>query len=314
MRARRNQQLLAVAAALLVVALSALVAIRTEAGDPAASGTVSQAQIEQLLKKLITDQGGGTLIMQPGRSPSPVPSMDEVHFFVDAAGQRRAGVVYVTGQTMVVGQLIDVATEENLTSKVLPPARRITYDLANFDLKGRPTRGDDSAVLTLIEYSDFQCPYCKQLHGTLQTLMNKYPGKVRLFYKHFPLEIHPLAYRMALASECARAQRPEAFWLLHDAFFDDQYTGQDVEELKKRLRDWAGRNGLDGAKLTDCVEERKFAALVDADMEEGKGLGIRGTPVVIANGQFLSGAQPLPVFDRLLVQPRPPKPPMAPAP
>jgi protein-disulfide isomerase len=168
-------------------------------------------------------------------------------------------------------------------------------------LTDRAARGGDQAVLTLVEFSDFQCPYCKQLHGTLQSLMAKYPGQVRLYYKHFPLDSHPLAYPMALAAECARRQKADAFWSLHDQFFTDQYTGADRAALMTRLRAWAAGSGVDGDRLVACVEAREPAGRVDADLAEGRALGIAGTPAVIANGEFIDGAQPIEVYERLLV-------------
>jgi protein-disulfide isomerase len=283
-----------------------------------------KAKVEQFLKKIVESQGTGRLMVDQWK-PSLIPGLQELHFYMDAAGQRRPGIVYVLGDKLILGQIIDVMTEKNLTADGLGQPTKLTYGLEEFDLKGRVPRGGDAAALTLVEFSDFQCPYCKQLHGTLQTLMAKYPGKVRLYYKHFPLPIHQLAYPMALAVECAKDQKPDAFWLLHDQFFTDQYTGSDVTALTTRLRAWAGGAGLDGDRLVTCVEAREPANRIDADLLEGQKLGVTGTPAVIANGEFLTGAQPLAVFERLLTPvpsmpspppqalPAPPSPPAPPA-
>jgi len=188
------------------------------------------------------------------------------------------------------------------------------YRLEDFDLEGRVPRGPASARLTLIEFSDFQCPYCKQLHATLTALMAKYPGQVRLYYKHFPLtNMHPLAYSMALAAECAREQNTDAFWALHDDFFTHQETGGDSGALASRLKSWAAQNGLNGDQLLDCVQQRKPEKLIEADLRDAHTLGITSTPVVIANGEFIGGAQPLNVYERLL-NPAPPAAPPSAAP
>src|SRR3990172_4612709 len=105
---------------------------------------------------------------------------------------------------------------------------------------------------------------------------------------------------MALAAECARDQKADAFWSLHDHFFIDQYSGTDITVLMDRLRKWAGEAGLNGDRLVRCVEQREHADRVEADLAEGRRLGVTGTPAVIANGEFLNGAQPLAAFERFL--------------
>lgn len=286
--------------ALLGVLLAASV-IRTAAEDPTRTAPIDQAKVEQFLRKVVDSQGGGRIIVEPQRRPSPIPGVEEIHFSIEAAGMRKPGVVYLAGDKLMLGQIIDLTTEKNLTGQGLGPPTKITYRLDEFDVKGRIARGPDNAPLTLIEFSDFQCPYCKQLHQTLQTLMSKYPGQVRLYYKHFPLDnLHPLAFQMALAAECARSQKASAFWLVHDRLFAEQYSGADANELKSRLKRWAVEMGLDHDRLAACIEKREPADRVQADMEEGRRLGITGTPAVIANGEFLSGAQPTEVFERFL--------------
>ncbi|MEW6324300.1 MAG: DsbA family protein [Nitrospirota bacterium] len=287
--------------AALVVMLGLAAWLAPIAAQEKSAAPVDQARIEQYLQKIFSAQSGGRIIVEPERRPSPVPGLEEVRFVVEAAGMRRPGVVYLAGDTLIMGQMVDLSTERNLTGLGLGPPTKITYRPDQFDLKGRTARGNASAPLTLIEYSDFQCPFCKQQHQTLQTLMAKYPGQVRLYYKHFPLtNIHPLAYAMALAAECARDQKEDAFWSLHDHFFVEQYTGSDTGALMERLRRWAGEAGLNGDRLATCVETREHAARVDADLQEGRRLGVTGTPAVIANGEFLNGAQPLAVFERYL--------------
>jgi protein-disulfide isomerase len=292
------------ALAVLLGLLVAVFVLRTDAEEPARPApppqSIDQARVEQFIRKMIESQGGGRVIVEPTRYPSPIPGLEEVRFVIEGAGVRRPGVVYLAGDTLIIGQLLNLTTEQNLTRQRLGQPENITYALDQFDLKGRVPRGGDQAVLTLVEFSDFQCPYCKQLHGTLQSLMAKYPGQVRLYYKHFPLENHPLAYPMALAAECARLQKPDTFWSLHDQLFADQYTGADTAVLMTRLRAWAGGSGVDGNRLVTCVEQREPAGRVDADLAEGRGLGITGTPAVIANGEFFVGAVPLAAFERFL--------------
>ncbi len=284
-----------------------------------------KAKVERFLKKIVDSQGGGRIVIDQWR-PSPIPGLWEVHYFMDVLGQRKPGVVYISGDKLILGQMIDTATEKNLTVGVIGQPTRTIYKLEDFDLDGRVPRGEPSATLTLIEFSDFQCPYCKQLHETFTALMAKYPGKVRLYYKHFPLtNLHPLAYTMALAAECAREQKPGAFWALHDDFFARQEVGGDTGALASRLKSWAVQSGLNGDRLIECVQQRKPEKRIEADLRDAHTLGITSTPVVIANGEFIGGAQPLEVFERLLEpvpstpsppspsSPAPPRPPAPPA-
>jgi len=282
--------------------------------EEAASLPPNRAKIEQFLKHIVESQGGGRIVVEQWK-PSPIPGMQELHYFIDVQGKRKPGVVYVAGDKLILGQIIDTATEKNLTAGVVGKPTVATYPLDTFDLDGRVPRGEPSARLTLIEFSDFQCPYCKQLHQTITALMTKYPGQVRLYYKHFPLtNMHPLAYAMAMASECARDQKADAFWALHDDFFANQETGGDTNALMGRLKSWAAKNGLNGDQLADCVQQRKPEKRIEADMKEAHGLGITSTPVVIANGEFIGGAQPLSVFERFLSPASSPAPSSAPAP
>jgi protein-disulfide isomerase len=287
----------------VLLGAAVIASVWSVAAQPTAPPQLSdQAKVEQFVTKVVESQGGGRVVIDPKRYPSPIAGLEEVRFVVESAGMRRPGVVYVAGDKLIFGQMVDLTSEANLTREGVGQPTKITYRLNEFDLKGRVARGGASAALTLVEFSDFQCPYCKQLHETLQQLMKKYPGQLRLYYKHFPLPIHSLAYAMAVAAECAREQRTDAFWALHDDFFNDQYTGADTDVLMNRLRKWAGETGLDGDRLVRCVETREPADRVDADLREGRGLGITGTPAIIANGEFFGGAQPLEVFERLLTE------------
>jgi protein-disulfide isomerase len=302
--------------AALVVGVIMIASVMRAGAEEAPVGSPDRAKIEQFLKHIVESGGGGRIVVEDWKA-SPIPGVQEVHYVIDAAGTRKPGVIYVAGDKLILGQIIDMSTEKNLTVMAVSRPTKLVYRLTDFDLKGRVPRGEPSARLTLIEFSDFQCPYCRQLYHTLDTLMTKYPGQVRIYYKHLPLmNLHPLAYTMALAAECAREQKADAFWALHDDFFTNQETGGDVNALMIRLKAWAAKNGLNGDALAGCVQQRKPADRIEADLRDAKTLGIASTPVVIANGEFIGGAQPLQVYERFLIpQPSPPasSPPAPPA-
>jgi protein-disulfide isomerase len=172
-----------------------------------------------------------------------------------------------------------------------PPVIRVEVSV-----KGAPIRGTPDAPVTLVEFSDFECPFCKQAQPTLKQLLERYPGKVRLVYRDFPLDsIHPQARGAAEAARCAQDQRK--FWEYHDVLFS-----QSPQLAREDLRRYAGQVGLDVKKFEDCLAAGVHKASVQRDLDEGNRLGITGTPAFFINGRTLSGAQPLEAFTRLIEQ------------
>ena len=161
---------------------------------------------------------------------------------------------------------------------------------------GAPVRGATDAPVTIVEFSDFECPFCKQTHPTLKQLLERYPGKVRLAYRDFPLDsIHPQARRAAEAARCASDQGK--FWEYHDVLFT-----QSPQLTLEDLRRYAGQVGLDITKFDGCLAAGVHKTTVQRDLDEGNRLGITGTPAFFINGRTLSGAQPLDAFTRLIEQ------------
>jgi protein-disulfide isomerase len=172
-----------------------------------------------------------------------------------------------------------------------PPAIRVEVST-----EGAPIRGAADASVTVVEFSDFECPFCKQTHPTLKQLLERYPGKVRLAYRDFPLDsIHPQARRAAEAARCASDQGK--FWEYHDVLFT-----QSPQLALEDLRRYAGQVGLDVTKFDGCVATGVHKAAVQRDLDEGNRLGITGTPAFFINGRTLTGAQPLEAFTRLIEQ------------
>ncbi|NBS41585.1 DsbA family protein [bacterium] len=139
------------------------------------------------------------------------------------------------------------------------------------DAKTDHIRGDENAPVTIIEYSDFQCPFCDRFHPTLEQIMKDYDGKVRWVYRYFPLSFHPEAQNASIAAECAGQQNK--FWEMADALFTNQSTlGAD---LYKKL---AADLGLDAAKFTACQANTAIGDLVAKEAAGGAGAGVTGTP------------------------------------
>lgn len=151
------------------------------------------------------------------------------------------------------------------------------------------TRGSDAAPVTILEFSDFQCPFCKRAQDTLEQVMREFPGRVRIVFKDFPLDFHPGARPAALAARCAGAGG--RFWEYHDLLF----VAQPDFEREDLLR-YAERIGLERASFAECLDSARFRDAVEQDMTEGRALGITGTPTFFVNGRRLVGAMPVEAF------------------
>lgn len=156
-----------------------------------------------------------------------------------------------------------------------------------------PAKGPADAPITIVEFSDFQCPFCSRVLETLKQVEERYKGQVRLVFRDFPLNIHPNAPKAAEAGSCANDQGK--FWELHDKMFANQ-NGLSVEALKT----WAAEIGVDAAKFNECLDSGRYAEDWRKDMEEGAAAGVTGTPAFFVNGRFLNGAAPLDNFTRLI--------------
>ena len=161
---------------------------------------------------------------------------------------------------------------------------------------GYPSMGPSDAPITIVEFSDFQCPYCSGVLPTLEKVNEEYGDRVRIVFRQFPLlNIHPQAQKAAEASLCAFDQ--DKFWEMHDAMFADQ-KGLSVDQLKAK----AVTLGLDAGVFDECLDSNKYAGQVKEDLRAGSRMGVTGTPAVFINGRFLSGAQPFETFAAIIDQ------------
>jgi protein-disulfide isomerase len=168
-----------------------------------------------------------------------------------------------------------------------PPSVNVSYDPAR-------VKGDPKAPITIVEFSDFQCPFCKKSESTLHELLTKYSGRVKLAYLDFPLrEIHPQAQSAAEAARCAGEQGK--FWEYHDALYADE-SKLDGAELLTRAR----ALNLDEKSFQSCLNSGKFKSKIEADLQQGSKVGVAGTPGFFVNGVFLSGARPQADFEKII--------------
>lgn len=170
-----------------------------------------------------------------------------------------------------------------------PPTVNVSID------PGR-VRGNENAPVTIVEFADFGCPYCRQAESTISQVLAKYPREVRFAYRDYPVtSLHPNAEIAAEASRCAAAQG--RYWEFHDFLF----ANPDKQSQAALLQE-AGALHLDDKKFNACITSGQYKSQIQQDLQEGMRAGVRGTPAFFVNGVFLEGAQPVEAFDRLIKQ------------
>lgn len=166
-------------------------------------------------------------------------------------------------------------------TRILMDVARVEVSEANSPAKGGPA----GAPITIIEFSDFQCPFCGRVNPALTKARETYGDKIRIVFRQFPLNIHPQAPKAAEAALCANEQGK--FWEMHDALFADQQKLA-VPDLKAK----AAALGVDAARFDACLDGNSMAAQVAKDLEDGQKAGVSGTPALFINGRFINGAVP----------------------
>jgi protein-disulfide isomerase len=208
-------------------------------------------------------------------------------FFVN--GRRLVGPQgYASLGAVIDTVLAGIPASQRVPAEIIAsgPAQQINLDHA-------PGKGPTTAPVSLVEFSDFECPYCGMAAPLARQLAEAYPTQVRFAFKHYPLPMHkesPLAHEAALA-----AGDQGKFWEMHDALFagQDKLTREDLIAKAKQL-------GLDVRRFTKDLDSHRFKTQVDADRQEGNRLGVDGTPFFFINGHAISGAVDLPTFKKLI--------------
>lgn len=224
----------------------------------------------------------------------------------------RINIVYLLGLLLIIasfligvlitkvsylerGATTDSTTDQ--TSGTLPQQPTGPVDVAQGHL---PILGNKDAKVTVIEFSDFQCPFCKSLFSeTLPQLKKDYvdTGKIKFAYRHYPISsIHPNAQKSAEASECANEQ--DKFWDYHDFLFTNQSEWESLESSAAQAKfvEYAGTLGLDAGQFDECITSGKFAENVSGDLADGSKAGVNGTPATFINGILVEGAVPYEEF------------------
>ncbi|MBT8401699.1 MAG: DsbA family protein [Rhodothermia bacterium] len=199
----------------------------------------------------------------------------------------------------------EVAAEfDRLEREALAEARQRHQQLKVLS-KGKPSLGKSSAPVTIVEFSDFECPYCARVVPTVKELLEKYPDDVRIVFMHLPLDMHPWAEPAAVAATCAAQESNDAFWSLHDFYFENQGSIE-TDNVIDMSRSHLEGTEVDLVAWAECAGNSESTAYkealsaVRASSETAKKYGATGTPAFFVNGRFLSGAQPLSAFEEII--------------
>jgi protein-disulfide isomerase len=232
------------------------------------------------------------------------------HFFVD--GRRLVGAQPAEKFQAIIDE--EVTKAQGLLAKGTKTSE--LYDTMIKDGKGAPelekknvavpsnapARGNLSAKVTVMEFSDFQCPFCKRAEDSVNEVMKNYGDKIKFVWRNMPLPMHPDAPLAAQASmEAFKQKGSDGFWKMHDLLYANQPSQQKQDGLKREALDgYAQQLGLNMDKWKTALDTQSHKAEVDADAKVGNDAGINGTPAFIINGYFINGAQPFTKFRKVI--------------
>ncbi len=210
-------------------------------------------------------------------------------FFIGSSLERTTAQLALTTEAL---EDLEIAggPSPSRPSRPSGPDREKEYEV---DLTGAPAQGPEDAPVTIVEFSDFQCPFCNRVTPTLAKIRDTYGDQVRIVFKHMPLSIHPQAPQAHAASEAAHRQG--RFWEMHDRIFQNQ-RDLSIATLESHAR----AIGLDMERYGKDVADAALKKKIDEDMSQASKLGVTGTPSFFINGRYLSGAQPFENFKRLI--------------
>ena len=203
-----------------------------------------------------------------------------------------------TSETEAVDYQTDQQTSE-VVAQSQPQSTVETPQVVRYEIPvdDDPSIGPEDAPITIVEFSDYECPYCRQWHTEVfDRLLQAYPEEVRLVYRDFPLSsIHPNATPAALAANCALEQ--DVFWDYHNKLF-----GMELGLSTDAYQEYASQLGVDTEEFAECLDSGRYEEEVQADFDFAANLGVRSTPTFFVNGIAVVGAQPFEVFQQVIDQ------------
>jgi protein-disulfide isomerase len=260
-------------------------------GGKAASDDVIGQRVVDYFGKAVSTPGVTFKIVKI--EPAEIPGWRKGHLEAALGEQKQDVQFYVTddGRYLFRGDVADLTVDPFVAL------------MQKMKLEGEPSRGPADAKVTVVEYSDFECPYCGRAWEIFEKeVYPQYKDKVRFVFKQMPLtQIHPWAEDAAVATECAYQQGNDQFWKLYDGLFSQQVQIT-KENLPAKVEEIATANGLDVAALKECLAGRKTIDAVKGDQAEAAAVGVNSTPTFFVNGRRVQGAQDAAAFKQVLDQ------------
>ena len=257
---------------------------QSSTAKPVASGSAAPTQLQKTVEAYLRHLyaiGPNVLLTVSVPKDSEVPGLLETTVDLKDGETSQSAKFYVSkdGKYLVRGDVSDLSKDPLAETR------------ARIQIKDAPSLGDPKATVTLVEFSDFECPVCRSLHDVLRGMLPNYP-QVRVVFKDFPLEqLHPWARTAALAGRCAYQQDPKAFWKVYDAIYDQQGVIS-ASNAWSKMTEFAAGAGVNPEVFKACMASPEAGVAVDASRENGQQLEVNSTPTVFVNGRRLVGADP----------------------
>jgi len=255
-------------------------------GAPLVSGqgkrksALDKATLEAYLRRVELYRQAVTYKIDDPKPSKVLPGFSEVAVHLSFDGGSRDELYYISndGQTIVNGDVYNINQSPFQTN------------LNKLDTKDAATFGPADAPVTIVEFGDLECPDCRMEAPLIRhNVPETFPGKVRVYFKDFPLEsLHPWARAAAIDGRCIYHQDAETFWKFYDWIYETQ-DQIEPDNLNMKVAAWAGQNGLDAAKLGQCMETKATEAEVQRSIDEGHALDVHGTPTLFINGRKIGG-------------------------
>ena len=248
---------------------------------PAAAPPPEQAQILKSTEAFVRNlfAWGPDFVVKLGPiAPSPSANFYQVPLTVTVSGQTDTGTVFVSkdAKTFLRGEMFDMSLDPFAENR------------KKLHLEGNPSLGPANAKVTVVEFSDFECPHCRELYETLKTVIPEHPD-VRFVFKDYPLtQIHPWAETAAIGARCAYIQSPDAYFKMSGQIFDNQDLVS-AANVWDKLNEFASEDALDLTMFKSCLSSKEAQAAVDNSRHEGESLNVASTPTLFINGRPAPG-------------------------
>jgi protein-disulfide isomerase len=249
---------------------------------PKASSSASQSPLQKTIEAYVRNLyafGPDVDVTVSELKESSLAGLLETTVSVKVGGNNEDAKFYVSkdGKYLVRGEVSDLSKDPLAANRAL------------MDLKDAPSTGDPKAAVTLVEFSDFECPVCRSLHDLMRGIMQNYP-QVRVVFKDYPIEVlHPWARTAAIGGRCAYMQDPAAFWKMYDLIYDNQDIIS-ASNAWMKMAEFAGQAGLNADTFRSCMAGPDAGAAVDASRANGQKLDVNSTPTIFVNGRRMVGA------------------------